>query len=75
MTLKEWVEFNKNICKTFQLSLKVMRKHSLNKNDNMFQTIIRVDDAVEVFGDYKILLIQPVCYEEISYLGFIVYND
>ena len=60
MTFNEWYQFNfvtNKIMNIGDIFVKIMRKKSINSNDKMLDALMRVEDAVGMFGDYTISFI------------------
>ena len=58
LSFSEWYEFNfvtNKIMDHFgDMYIKVFRKHSYKNEDKCFEVLMRIDDAVRMFGGYKL---------------------
>lgn len=61
MKLREWCDFNFNNDQFSNnigdIIVKVFRRESHDNNNKMFQQLLRVKDALDLFGDFKLFSI------------------
>ena len=62
LTFSEWYEFNfvtNKIMDHFgDMYIKVFRKYSYKNEDRCFAVLMRIDDAVRMFGEYRLFKIK-----------------
>lgn len=62
MTLQKWYDYNFNVTPfkvdVDNIVVKVFRHKSCKNNDKLFEQRMKADDAIHVFGDFRLVHIE-----------------
>lgn len=79
MKFIDWYNFNfvdnKVMDRVGDIYMKVMRKKSLLLEDKMLDTLVRVSDAVRMFGDYELMFVSIDKQNDYATICALVYEE
>lgn len=61
MKFIDWYNFNfveNNVMNFGDIYMKVMKKKSFHKDDVMLNSLMKITDAIQLFGDYNLMLVK-----------------
>lgn len=79
MKFIDWYNFNfvdnKVMDRVGDIYMKVMRKKSSLLEDKMLDTLVRVSDAVRMFGDYELMFVSIDKQNDYATICALVYKE
>ena len=66
---------NKVMDRIGKIYMKAMRKKSFQLEDKMLDALVRVSDAVRMFGDYELMLVSLDKQDDYTTICAIVYKE
>lgn len=79
MKFAEWYNFNfveNKVMDGFgDIYVKVMRKKSFQRDDVMLDSLMKVSNAVHMFGDYELMLIKPETQNNHETICALIYKE
>lgn len=78
MKFIDWYNFNfveNNVMNFGYIYMKVMRKKSFQKDDVMLDSLMKITDAIQLFGDYNLMLIKFEKQNDYTTICALVYKE
>lgn len=78
MKFIDWYNFNfveSGVMNFENIHMKIMRKKSFDKDDVILDSLMKITDAIQLFGDYNLMLIKFEGQNNYNVICALVYKE